>query len=254
MDSRRLYAPAFGPITTFASLGESTYHALQLSVNKRLTHGFTVLASYTWSQFIDTASSDGDGGSNPFDLSADKGTSDLDISQVFVASFVYELPKLQTASAPSYLWRLADNRRRPAQERHTLSVASGRDNSQSGVNLDRADLVGDPSLPGDRSREKMIERYFNTTAFGQNATGTFGTSARNMMRGPGYTNVDFGLFKDFRGLKGPHKIQFRSEVFNLFNRQNLGNPDANVSSPSFGRITNTVGDPRVVQLALKYVF
>ena len=112
VDSRRIYAPAFGPITTFASVAESTYHALQLSVNKRLTHGFTVLASYTWSRFVDTASGDGDGGSNPFDLSADKGTSDLDIPHVFVASFVYDLPKLQTASRLSATSSAAG--RRPA--------------------------------------------------------------------------------------------------------------------------------------------
>jgi len=256
VDSRRIYAPAFGPITTFASLGESTYHALQLSVNKRLTHGFTVLASYTRSQFIDIASGDGDGGSNPFDLSADRGTSDLDIPHVFVASFVYDLPKLQTVSpAMRYIFGGWQTTGIVLLRSGTpFSVVSGRDNSQSGVNLDRADIVGDPDLPGNRSRDEVIERYFNTAAFVQNPAGTFGTSKRNMLRGPGYANVDVGVFKDFRGVKGSHKIQFRCEIFNLFNRQNLGNPDANMSSPSVGRITNTVGDPRVIQLALKYVF
>ena len=256
VDSRRIYAPAFGPITTFASLGESTYNALQLSLNKRLSRGFTILASYTHSRFIDIASGDGDGGSNPFDLSADKGTSDLDIPHVFVASFVYDLPKLQAAHAAVRQifggWQTTGIVL--LRSGTPFSVVSGRDNSQSGVNLDRADLVGDPDLPGDRSRDDMIEQYFNTAAFAQNPVGTFGTSKRNMMRGPGYANVDFGLFKDFRGLRQSHKIQFRMEVFNLFNRQNLGNPDANLSSPGFGRITNTVGDPRVIQLALKYVF
>jgi outer membrane receptor protein involved in Fe transport len=256
VDSRRLYAPAFGPITTAASVGESTYHALQLSLNKRLTRGFTLLASYTRSRFVDTASGDGDGGSNPFDLSADKGTSDLDIPHMFVASFVYDLPKLETASAA--LRQVFGGWQTTGivllRSGTPFSVVSGRDNSQSGVNLDRADPVGDPHLSGDRRREEIMARYFNTAAFAQNAAGTFGTTPRNFLRGPGYTNVDFGLFKDFPGLRGSHKIQFRTEVFNLFNRQNLGNPDANLSSPNFGRITNTVGDPRVIQLALKYVF
>jgi hypothetical protein len=256
VDSRRIYAPAFGPITTSASLGESTYNALQLSLNKRLSRGFTILASYTWSRFIDIASGDGDGGSNPFDLSADKGTSDLDIPHVFVASFVYDLPKLQTAHPA--IRQIVGGWQTTGivllRSGTPFSVVSGRDNSQSGVNLDRADLVGDPELPGDRDRDQIIQQYFNTAAFAQNPAGTFGTSKRNMMRGPGYANVDFGLFKDFRGFGQSHKMQFRMEVFNLFNRQNLGNPDANLSSPGFGRITNTVGDPRVIQLALKYVF
>jgi outer membrane receptor protein involved in Fe transport len=256
VDSRRLYAPAFGPITTFASVGESTYHALQLSVNKRLTGGFTLLGSYTWSRFIDTASGDGDGGSNPFDLSADKGTSDLEIPHVFVASFVYELPKMQTASAA--LRQIFGGWQTTGivllRSGTPFSVVSGRDNSQSGVNLDRADLVGDPHLSGGRSRDDMMARYFDTTAFAQNAPGTFGTSPRNFLSGPGLATVDFGLFKDFRGVRGSHKVQLRTEMFNLLNRQNLGNPDANLSSPNFGRITNTVGDPRVIQLALKYLF
>jgi hypothetical protein len=85
-----------------------------------------------------------------------------------------------------------------------------------------------------------------------NAPGTFGNSGRNILRGPGFASIDFGLVKNVRLLRG-HSVQFRTEFFNLFNRVNLGNPVANVSAPNFGEIISA-GSPRVIQLALKYAF
>ncbi len=256
VDARRIYAPDFGPITTFSSTANSTYHAMQLSLNKRFNRGFTLLASYTWSKFMDNASADGDEAANPFNLSAEKAVSDLDLPHRFVASFIYELPKLQNSNAAArhLLGGWQTNGIVLVQSGRPFSVVSGRDNSGSGVNLDRADLVGDPRLGGDRSHRELVAQYFNTRAFAQNPAGTFGTSGRNILRGPGFANVDFGLFKDFPGFWESHRLQFRSEVFNLFNRPNFGNPGNNASSANFGRIDNTVGDPRVVQFALKYLF
>ena len=228
VDSRRIHAPAFGPITTFASLGESTQLTAAAGFNKRLSRGFTIFASYTRSRFIDIASGDGDGGSNPFDLSGDRGTSDLDVPHVFVGSFVYDLPKLQTAHAAI---------------RHTFGGwqttgivllrsgtpfsgwCSGRDNSQSGVNLDRTDLVGDPDLPGDRSRGDIIEQYFNTAAFAQNP----GWHLRHIKAEPdARAGIRERRFRVVQGFPGTASIaaNFSSawRSSNLLNRQNLGIP------------------------------
>ncbi|MDQ3684404.1 MAG: TonB-dependent receptor, partial [Acidobacteriota bacterium] len=98
VDARRIYAPDFGPVSTSASVGNSTYHSAQLSLNKRFANGFTLLSSYTFSKFIDDASADGEEASNPFNLAADKAVSDLDVPHRFVASFVYDLPTLQNSS------------------------------------------------------------------------------------------------------------------------------------------------------------
>ena len=133
-----------------------------------------------------------------------------------------------------------------------FSVLSGRDNSQSGVNRDRADLVGEPTLDPGRARAALIAEYFNKAAFANNAVGTFGNSGRNILRGPGFASVDFGLLKNV-ALGGGHRVQFRTEVFNLFNRVNLGNPVNSVSAPNFAQIISA-GSPRVIQLALKYAF
>ncbi len=215
-----------------------------------------MLASYTWSKFLDNASADGDGAANPFNLFAEKSVSDLDLPHRFVASFVYDLPKLgQTNALMRHVfggWRTTGIIL--LQSGSPFSVVSERDNSQSSVLADRADLIGDPRITSDRNRGELIIRYFNTGAFAQNLAGTFGTAGRNILRGPGFANVDFGLFKDFPGFWESHRLQFRSEIFNLFNRPNFANPVNNLSAVNFGQINNTVGDPRLIQFALKYLF
>jgi len=254
LNQRRIYAPNFAQITDMSSQGNSDYHALQVSVNKRLSQGFSVLANYTWSQLMDDSSGDGDQPNNPFDFSQNWGPSSFDIPHRFVASFVWQLPSLAGSSAPiRYIfgdWET--NGIISLQSGRGLSAISGRDNSQSGTNQDRADIVGDWQLPSDRSRDEAIAQWFNIAAFAQNAPGTFGTSGRNIVRGPGEATVDFGLVKSIP-FSGSWKMQFRAEFFNLLNTVNLGNPNMNASSAQFGRITSA-GNPRVIQLALRLMF
>jgi outer membrane receptor protein involved in Fe transport len=253
-NARRLYAPAFGTIATQQSNGNSNYHSMQLTANKRFSRGFSLLASYTWSKMIDDASSDGGASPHPFDQSFNRGISNLDIPHRFVTSFVYELPRLagQHFTLRHILGGWDTNGIIVLQSGDPFTVVSGRDNSFSGVNADRADLIGDPFLSSDRPRGEIVNRYFNIDAFAFNAVGTFGTAGRNIMRGPGNATVDLGLFKNIPIVEG-HRVQFRAEAFNLFNRVNLGNPNANRSAAAFGRIT-AAGSPRVIQLALKYAF
>jgi hypothetical protein len=255
VNARRLYAPDFASIANQSAVGNSLYHSLQLSVNKRLTSNFTLLASHTWSKLIDDASSDGDQPANPSNIRAERGLSDLDVAHRFVASFVYDLPRFKDAY-PLLRYALGGwqtNGIISLQSGRPFSVLSGRDNSQSGVNRDRADLTGDPKLAAGRSHQELIDKYFNTAAFAQNPAGTFGASGRNILRGPGFASVDFGLGKEIPMFWEGHKLQFRAEFFNLFNRVNFNNPNNNLSSAQFGRITAS-GDPRVIQFGLKYLF
>ena len=116
------------------------------------------------------------------------------------------------------------------------------------------DIVGNPSLPGGRSRGDQILKWFNTAAFTANAPGTFGTLGRNTRVGPGYANLDLSLFKAFpMPFSERHKLEFRAEFFNSLNRVNLGNPTTSFSSSLFGRITSA-GDPRILQFGLRYSF
>ena len=253
-NQRRLLFPTFSNIRNQSSQGNSTYHAFQTSVNKRLTSGFTILANYTFGKLLDDASSDGDGPSNPFDISNEKGHSDFDITHRFAASYIWQLPRFEQRHAlvKHVLGGWETNGIITLESGQWLTVSSGRDNSGSAVNGDRADLVGDPFLDTGRPRGVLIQGYFNRAAFAQNASGTFGTAGRNILEGPGFASVDFGLIKNF-AISESNRVQFRAEFFNLFNRVNLGNPNTNAAAGQFGRITSA-GDPRVIQMALKYIF
>ena len=89
------------------------------------------------------------------------------------------------------------------------------------------------------------------------AIGTYGNSPRDLLRGPGFFNLDYSLIKSFRIHYGPlketQKIDFRAEFFNIFNHPNFNNPSGGSSSSQFGQITGA-GSPRVIQFALKYIF
>jgi hypothetical protein len=254
VDARRRYYPNFTSITDQISVGNSTYHSLQLTVNKRLTHGLSILANYVWSKMLDNGSADGAAPSNPYNFSNEKGPSGQDIPQHFVASFIWQIPRpagsgrlIREALAG---WEI--NGIASLQSAGPFSITSGKDNSGTAINNDRADVVGDWHLSGNRSKNDQILQYFNTAAFVQNPAGTFGNSGRNILRGPFRENLDFGANKSFP-ITERHKLQFRAEFFNIFNHANLNNPNGNQSAPQFGRITGS-GAPRVIQLALKYMF
>jgi len=233
----------------------SSYNALQVSVDKRYSKGFTVSASYTWSKNLDFVSRNGFGGSrginNPFNFFFSRGNSDLARTHRFVTSFVWDLPKYQghpAANAVLGNWRLSG----------IVSLQSGRpfsigasNNPTAGAGSARADLIGAgyPVLDPNRSKGDKINQYFDKTRFANPAPNTFGTLGRNVLFGPGFANVDTSLMKGWRlpffGEAGI--IEYRFEAFNLFNATHLGNPVTGITNPNFGKITGTDGDPRILQ-------
>jgi len=249
LQQRRPYHPNFASIAARASNGNMTYHSMQLTLNKRLSRGFTILTNYTWAKHLDTA--------NPIDgkdISREKAISGSQIAHRWVASYIWELPQLRnrTAMVRHVFGGWETNGIFTLESGLYFSVTSGRDNSGTGINSDRPDLIGNPRLPTDRPRGELILKYFEPTAFRQNDPGTFGTVGRNLLAGPGEANVDFGVVKNI-SVRESHRVQFRAEFFNLFNRVNLANPNGNLANATVGRITSA-GDPRVIQMALKYVF
>ena len=95
-------------------------------------------------------------------------------------------------------------------------------------------------------------RWLNPAAFQAPAPGTYGTMPINTIVAPGRFNIDGGLTRSF-SMRAGHELQFRAEVFNLLNRTQLGVPELRMNNANFGLIT-TAGDPRIMQLALKYAF
>lgn len=260
VNARRVY-PGFEQVQNTQNSANSTYHSLQMSVNRRFKSGVSVLASYVWSKSLDLASNDGNSGvgnqaTNPFNWSLDKGLSDFDVRHRVVTSFLYELPFFNTKPglAKTLLGGWQINGILTLQQGLPFTVSAGADRSLAGIGRDRADLTG--SGPAEvytsRSRNDQVFRYFDITRFALPALGTFGTMGRNTLIGPGIINFDTAVFKQFRFAER-REVEFRWETFNMANRPNFLNPVASVTNGANGRL-NGARDPRIMQFGLKLYF
>jgi hypothetical protein len=114
----------------------------------------------------------------------------------------------------------------------------------------RPDQLRDPNLPGG---ERRPDRWFETSAFALQAPFTFGNAPRNSVIGPGYANLDFALAKTWAAGGHGRQLEFRWEVFNLFNRANFDLPNRVFGNPNFGRIFSAKS-PREMQFGVRYSF
>jgi hypothetical protein len=133
--------------------------------------------------------------------------------------------------------------------------ANGSNNSYSDQGEDRGDSVAGQSLNVKQgSRSNWLSEYFNTAAFTPNAPGTFGDSGKNIMRAPHTTWGDAGIDKNWQ-IAERYGVQFRWEMFNVFNHPSFGSPGTTLTWENFGQISGTGSEPpRVMQGALKFSF
>jgi hypothetical protein len=243
--------------------GNSTYHALQAKLEKRLAAGFTFLAAYTWSKSIsdsDIQAGGGPSGQTYYNRKLEKAVSTNDVPQNVALSYLYELPFgpgkrfLRNPGVASRIfggWTVTaihhyfSGKPIVLTANNTLPLFNGvlRPNVNAGVTK---------SLP---FHDPATDRYINPAAFSVPAQFTFGTSARSYtdLRAPFTLDESFGLIKNtvvFERLT----LQFRAEFFNVFNRVVFDAPAANVSNANFGQITSQANRPRQGQLALRLEF
>lgn len=276
---RRLNAPflatfpggLYGPVWLNSQDINSSYNALQLTVEKRASHGLTILGSYTYSKSIDDLPVGGavsEIGSdqpsalpwdNPLRHQFDRGPSDFDRTHRFTASYVWELPSFVHTNAflhhvfGDWTWSGLVT----AQTGDPVTILSGKgagsDFSGTGLGQDRGVYLGGSLYGASQCVTSPCVNYLNASAFGQPAPGTFGNVGKGLLRAPGSFTWDMGAIKNFT-LTERLRLQFRAEYFNVFNHVNLGGPDANLShTTTFGQI-DTAGEPRIGQLALKLFF
>ncbi|MGI8743681.1 MAG: carboxypeptidase regulatory-like domain-containing protein [Bryobacteraceae bacterium] len=243
----------------------SSYNALQVSADKRYSHGFTAMASYTWSKTLDYVSqnsfSDFNGVNNPFNFFSARGLSDQNRPHVFTASVVWDVPSGISAAAPRLFKAVAEGWKLSS----IASVRAGRpfsifasNNPTAGAGSAFVDLMGlgNPVLDAGRSKGQKVAAYFDRSRFSNPLPNTYGTLGRNVLIGPGFANVDASLVKAFHlpflGEAGSGQLRFES--FNVLNRTNLGLPNASIGNPKFGQILTTDGDPRIMQVAVKVAF
>jgi len=245
--------------------GRANYHALQTQLQKRFSDGLGFTASFTWSKamadFLDHLSAGGGAGGNTpqnaHDMAADYGPTSFNVPKRLSLSFIYELPfgegrnKQLEGIGGAILndWNING----------ILSVADGRSftvgaSDQSGTgggHTTRANCIGDPVPSG---FTQTTDQWMDPAAFAEPADGTFGDCGHGTMQGPGRKSLNLSVFRSFP-LGGERRLELRLEGFNVFNWANYAIPSSSISSPSsFGRIYQTIGTPREMQVAVKLYF
>jgi hypothetical protein len=267
---------ALGNVTEVTSRGYSDYKGLWITANQRPLRGLQFNASYTLSKSTDTNSLNSQGGpglveQNSFDLADSVGLSDFDARHRFVINAIYELPFKGNRAVEGWQVGLITQ----AQTGNPINLVTNISAFTGVANTLRPDLVGSPNIVG------SPDQWFNNgvcdprIASGAGACGPssvfalpvspsgvfhFGNLGRNVIIGPGFSNTDLSILKNLP--VGAARLQFRVEVFDLFNQANFGQPGriATVGSTAFGVITNTrfptgdSGSARQVQFALKVLF
>jgi Carboxypeptidase regulatory-like domain/TonB dependent receptor len=264
----------FGDIQWMENRVDSSYRSLQTRLEKRFSKGLSANVSYTWGRALSDApdhiSTSGGGAGvdtgvfrEPQDgnnLRAERGPSEFDIEHRFVASYIWELPfgrghAIGNDWSPAMDlvlggWQLTGIHVIQSGLALTATLGGSTVLNLGGERRARPNLVGDPELP---SSERTIDRWFNTDAFAAfSPPQAFGNAGVGIMRGPGMTNFDFSLSKNFL-VGGSRSLQFRIELFNAFNNVNFGPPNIARDSSGFGQIL-TAGPARIVQFGLKFYF
>jgi len=250
-DSPILPGTTLGNITQVEGTGNSSYQALWSSLGKRFDRGWQVNVSYTWSKSIDYNSL-----SSPptvvtvqdsYDVRGDRGLSDFDARHRLVVYGIYDLPF--KGSQLTEGWQLSGIVQ--VQSGNPVNIVTSNATLNGVANTVRPDVNGPVQILGG------VDRWFDTTAF--TAVPRFGSLGRNVIIGPGFSNVDFSVLKNTK-LNEKLTLQFRAEAFDLFNHANFGQPGRIVGSAGFGRITNTrfptgdSGSSRQIQFAAKLMF
>jgi outer membrane receptor protein involved in Fe transport len=250
--------PFFADVTLLESRARSRYHALIASVERRLSRGISVLSSYTWATAKDDASGffsttgDANFPQDSRNPKAEWGRSSFDVRHRLTAAVIYDLP-FGDDHPIARDWQVTGVVTLQSGAPFTVALLPDLDNSNTGRSSlgfganDRPNLVGDPDLD-----DRTAQRWFNTAAFVLPPFGTFGTSGRNTLEGPGYTNVNVAVLK-LVPLGARARLQLRIEAFNLFNRANYNLPDNFLGSPTFGQILSAA-PPRRLQLGARVLF
>jgi hypothetical protein len=262
VQSRRPY-PQYGPFTSIENHGNSSYHALQLKAEKRLSHGLMFLSAFTYSKSINDQPEiccNSPWPQNSYDLKSERGLSDFDNRFRWISSLDYELP---VGKGRRYL-----NNNRAAdlvlggwhvggiftlRSGFPFSPLMGYDPSNTGSNgLLRTDRIANGNFsPGRRTPDL----WFDINAFPVPNGYTFGNAGKNILDGPGGVTSDISIRKLFLVTERTN-LEFRSEFFNTFNHAVFTQPDNYITDGpgAAGVITSTVIPQRQIQFALKLRF
>ena len=248
-----------GNILVYESDGNSSYNALWVTLQKRFSKGLQLNSSYTWSKSIDENSRNVQGLviQDSYNIKGDRGLSDFDARNRFVLSALYELPFRGNRFVEG--WEIAlieqiqsGNPINFHTTNATLTGLSGtvRPNVTGPVNIGYS--------PATNNNATFVQYVQNPGVF-VNQGNAFGNLGRNVIIGPGFSNLDFALVKNTK-ITERLTWQLRADAFDLLNQANFGQPNSTVGSSTFGLISNTrvppgdFGSSRQLQVAMKLIF
>ncbi|PYS25851.1 MAG: TonB-dependent receptor [Acidobacteria bacterium] len=244
----------YGSVQALDPSGTATYDGLLVSVQRRHVRGLTLQGNYTWSHCIsDLLNTELGVAGSTYMIPNNRRSSrsncpTADRRHIFSMSSVYEMPQFsdKTLRVIASNWQVSGIVR--ILTGSYLTMTTGVDSALSGQPNQRPNQV----LLDPYAAVRTVDRWMNPAAFQQPAAGAYGNVAAGNILGPGSIRIDMGLTRTFR-LHENQTLQFRAEAFNLPNHVNPGNPVTALNDPNFGRI-QSAADPRILQLALKYVF
>jgi len=255
--------PNFGAIDELQNNGTSNYNSLQVTLRTRSWHGLISQYAYTWSHNLEELASGSTLPENSLNIMGDYGNASYDIRQQLKGYLIYDIPAAPIG--PKWLtsgWQA--NSYMYFRTGRPVVIKASSDTSGTLEGTQRANIVGDP-FAGETHDFTTGEslRWFNPAAFVNPPTGTFGSMQKDSVFGPGFASVDLSIFRNFV-IRERIRLQFRAEMFNVFNRVNLAQPSAKVGS-SLGLIGSTLsasagqpgigpGEPFNAQLSLKVLF
>jgi hypothetical protein len=254
--------PALGSVTVQDNSGNSHYNAVQAQYERRFSKGLQFLGSFTWSKTIDDSCGDLDVCAPQLytDYKLERGLSNQDQNYVLVLSSLYELPFGRGRHFGSNWSRPLDFALGGWQVNGIYALQSGLpfsvcvDGSPAGNCVTRADLVGKAQVNPGNLAHYIVASAFATPAKTGSVFNAPGTAGRDILRGPGSSNMDLSVSKLFK-IKEQAQIQLVGEAYNLTNSPHFANPNADFSQGTFGTITSTwlpVG--RILEVGARLTF
>ena len=235
---------------------DSRYHSLQVSLTQRLSSHLQFLGSYTWAKSVDNTGSSGD----QTDYRQNRGLSSFDRHHRFVFSYVYDLPAWGMRLNGTKLgrrffsgWQLAGIATVQSGDPLTITDSGGAGfygSTGSRASYAPGETSKTATLSGDVTQR--LSKFFNTAAFTR-AGNLFGNTGVGILRGPAQSNVDIALSKKI-SIREKSAIEWRMEVFNVPNTSNFADPNTSITSSTFGTISGTVSNARLIQFGLRIVY
>ena len=245
--------PDFAHIQWRDPIGTSRYRGMDVSLEKRYSKGYSVRVAYTLGDARDQApehlAATSGRQQDTNDIDAWEGPADFDIRHRLVTNFVVQPPI--GADRAVNLGRVGNALLGGWTVAGIYTARSGRPFTVTQGGIEGATWM--PNLVGDPSGQETVDSWFNPAAYQRVAAGVFGNNTRNSLRGPGYVTFDMSLQRRVN-FTGRIAATLRWDVFNMFDRANFGNPNADITGANVGTISSLAGDPRAMQFSVRLHF